>query len=59
MSYSIITEKCVNCTMCELVCALDAIKLTENFKAYYIDKYICRGCGECSLLCPADAIIRI
>ncbi len=57
MIYTINPEKCVNCTMCELVCAFDAIKQNKNSDGYFIDQDLCKNCGECVLLCPAGAII--
>lgn len=58
MSYSIIPEKCVNCTMCELICASDAIKQVEGSKKYFIESDLCKNCGECVLLCPVGAIVQ-
>jgi electron transport complex protein RnfB len=51
-----ITDKCVGCSACELVCPVDAITGVKK-ELYFIDPKICIDCGACGRACPYDAIL--
>ena len=51
-----ITDKCVGCSACELVCPVDAISGVKKAD-YFIDPKICIDCGACGRACPYDAIL--
>src|SRR5919204_460100 len=51
-----ITDKCVGCSACEIVCPVDAISGVKK-ELYYIDPKICIDCGACGRACPYDAIL--
>ncbi|QQK09151.1 4Fe-4S binding protein [Miniphocaeibacter halophilus] len=46
-------DKCIKCKKCEIVCAYDARKVSEDM---YLDKSKCRKCGLCSSICPTTAL---
>ncbi len=50
----VITEWCVGCGDCILVCPYTAISLIEG-KAE-VNAALCKGCGTCAATCPAGAI---
>ena len=50
-----ITDKCVGCSACELVCPVTAITGVKK-ALYFIDPKICIDCGACGRACPYDAI---
>src|SRR4030067_3751423 len=50
----VLPELCDGCRICENVCELGRIKVT-NGKAR-VDEIACRGCGACSAACPNGAI---
>jgi ferredoxin len=52
----VITDKCVGCSACELVCPVDAISGVKK-EYYFIDPKICIDCGACGRACPYDAIL--
>ena len=45
---------CIGCKMCEKVCPVSAITVTDNFAS--IDYSLCINCGECALKCPKKVI---
>jgi Na+-translocating ferredoxin:NAD+ oxidoreductase subunit B len=51
-----ITDKCVGCTACEIVCPVDAITGVKK-ALYFIDPKVCIDCGACGRACPYDAIL--
>jgi ferredoxin len=52
----LITDKCVGCSACEIVCPVDAISGVKK-EYYFIDPKICIDCGACGRACPYDAIL--
>ncbi len=48
------TVGCIGCKMCEKVCPVSSIKVTDNFAS--IDYSLCINCGECALKCPKKVI---
>ena len=50
----VVTEWCVGCGDCVLVCPYTAIALVEE-KAE-VNSALCKGCGTCAATCPAGAI---
>jgi len=58
---SIITEKCIGCGKCAMMCRFDAIKFDGMGndvvgKTYTVDSVSCEGCKVCVEFCPVDAI---
>ncbi len=47
----IITDKCVGCSACEIVCPVDAISGVKK-EYYFIDPKVCIDCGACGRACP-------
>lgn len=48
---------CTGCTLCECVCPVNAIKITEGFCGYCypeIDIHKCINCNICNKFCPAQ-----
>lgn len=45
---------CLGCKMCEKVCPVGAVKVTDNFAS--IDFSLCINCGECAQKCPKNVI---
>lgn len=60
MAYEI-TDKCVKCTACELVCPNDAV--SETATVFVIDPGRCTECADaypvaqCSSICPIEGAI--
>ncbi len=52
----VVTERCVGCATCMLVCPKDAITVEGRAE---IDREVCEECGKCMLYCPLEAINRI
>jgi heterodisulfide reductase subunit A len=50
----VITERCVSCGDCIIVCPYTAISRVEG-KAQ-VNPALCKGCGTCAATCPAGAI---
>ena len=51
-----ITDKCINCGVCDNVCIYEAIYVEDGM--HKIKEYLCEGCGACKAVCPVeDAII--
>jgi 2-oxoglutarate ferredoxin oxidoreductase subunit delta len=61
-------ELCKGCYLCESVCPLDLISVSDtlNQKGYYpaqyseegktIEEHQCKGCALCAVMCPDIAI---
>jgi len=47
-------EKCKGCGMCEKVCKMGAVAISENKKSD-TDYNLCTMCGRCILFCPSSA----
>ncbi|MDY4788452.1 MAG: NADH-ubiquinone oxidoreductase-F iron-sulfur binding region domain-containing protein [Bacilli bacterium] len=64
LSYNIVQDKCMGCSMCSKKCPADAIykttTLTKNGKmyTYQIDQDKCIKCGTCILNCKFNAITK-
>lgn len=54
-TFSIDTELCVGCTLCQSKCPTQAI-IGEKKKAHYIIADRCLGCGACVDACPKKVI---
>ena len=46
---------CIGCRLCEKVCSVGAIRVTDNLAA--IDSALCIGCGACAEKCPRGVIM--
>ncbi len=56
LSYKILEDKCVGCTLCARKCPVDAIE-GERKKVHVIDEEKCIKCGECKIACKFEAVI--
>ena len=52
-----ITDKCINCGLCDNVCIYEAIYIKDG--KHHIKEYLCEGCGACSAVCPVEGAIVI
>lgn len=52
-----ITDKCIGCTACKMVCPVDCIS-GERKELHEIDQNACIKCGACIDKCPVNAIIK-
>ena len=57
LSYIILTDKCVGCTMCVRACPVGAIS-GERRQPHTIDRNLCIKCGACMDTCKFHAIAR-
>jgi NAD-dependent dihydropyrimidine dehydrogenase PreA subunit len=62
VSYVIVPEKCIGCTICAKVCPANCIHTTDqvvgkNKKLHVIEQAECVKCGVCVPKCPTKAII--
>ncbi|MBN1500738.1 MAG: NADH-quinone oxidoreductase subunit NuoF [Spirochaetes bacterium] len=55
MSYEILSDKCVGCTLCARKCPVNCIS-GEKQKPHVIDQSKCIKCGECYASCKFKAI---
>jgi NADH:ubiquinone oxidoreductase subunit F (NADH-binding)/NAD-dependent dihydropyrimidine dehydrogenase PreA subunit len=56
VEYSILSDKCIGCTLCVRVCPTNAITGKKK-EAHVIDKALCVKCGACIEKCKFDAIM--
>ena len=56
LTYTIIKDKCVGCTICAMRCPVNAIT-GERKEPHFINQSICTHCGQCELNCRFDAIL--
>jgi NAD-dependent dihydropyrimidine dehydrogenase PreA subunit len=57
-------EECKGCTLCNDVCPLKVLKMSEKFntRGYHTAMYIgegCTGCGVCFYACPEPGAITV
>ncbi len=55
ISFHILADKCIGCTVCARKCPVNAIS-GERRQLHEIDQDICSKCGECYNACKFDAI---
>ena len=55
LTYEIVTDKCVGCTLCARECPVDAIIGKPKTPHYIIDDK-CIGCGNCVEVCRFNAV---
>lgn len=52
--YLEITNRCVGCDNCRLICPENAVFLNKD--KYIIETWTCTLCNACVLTCPVDSI---
>lgn len=57
VTYSILPDKCIGCTLCARRCPVNCIS-GERRKPHVIDLSRCIKCGECFAACKFDAVLR-
>ena len=57
LSYRIVEDKCIGCTLCARVCPVNCISGSVK-NPHVIDQELCIRCGECFKACMFDAIAR-
>jgi len=55
LTYEIVTDKCVGCTLCARECPTDAI-IGKPKTPHYIINDKCIGCGNCAEVCRFNAV---
>jgi len=60
ISYYIVADRCVGCTVCMKECPVGAITGATK-QVHFIDQELCTRCGACMAVCPkkADAVVRL
>jgi len=49
-------EKCISCSICQLMCPSDAITVDKSDKTWAINRFDCVQCGSCTLKCPKKCL---
>ena len=49
-------ESCLGCGLCEDLCQVDSIKVSDRQQIAIIDLDRCLGCGNCVRKCPSESI---
>lgn len=57
MSYEVLADKCIGCTLCAKHCPVSCIS-GERKAAHVIDQEKCIKCGVCFSKCPVKAIVK-
>ena len=57
LTFTIIPEKCIGCTICARNCPVNCIS-GERKQPHVIDQDKCIKCGACLPKCPTDAILK-
>ena len=55
LSYEILADACIGCTLCARHCPVGAIS-GERRALHVVDQALCIKCGQCSAHCPVGAI---
>ncbi|MBS2210409.1 4Fe-4S binding protein [Carboxylicivirga mesophila] len=57
--HPVITEDCINCGACILVCPMEAIEISDSGNSWKIYWWACNCCWACARECPVSAITDI